>query len=511
MYVPNNLDMFLAAYCGALSGMGASDRNPQNPSATAPVNVDVAGIAGAFAERFDTVWGLQVTNSYQIRQAESLCQDVWETRGPSTLAGPNLLLPLTFDKLVRAIIALITAGGNFLAGQGITPPAPSVSNVHFQEAGVPVLDSDTVNVTGAGGALTNVGGVATLNIPGPSVAFQEGGAAVVTSDTLNVTGAGGAVTNVGGVATLNIPGPSVAFQEGGAAVVTSGTMNVVGAGATMTSVGGVATLTVPGGSSGIGLAPLTKQIYRSPVSFMTSSGLAPTVTGSASAGGQFQTCRSGLTVIGLQTFWAGAATTIKASLWEDAATRVASGTLVVAGPGWYYIPFTVPYICQWGVTTATDLVLAYSIWDTNGVSSTRLAGAKSIAAYPLGLVPNALGEVYGGPDLQWNSWSLYGIGDSIPVTDPADGDAYPVEPVIVNWSAVTAAPFTMPAVGDDVAVTLVSNSDPYLHAGLALQVRGAGVMIVTDVSGSPTIRLLNIGDPYNAVPTTVIPTGTLIT
>lgn len=91
---------------------------------------------------------------------------------------------------------------------------------------------------------------------GTTLAFEEAGAPVVTSGTLNVTGAGATMSNVGGVATLDVPGapaPAIAFEEAGAPVVTSGTMNVTGAGATLTNVSGVATLNVPGGGGGGGV------------------------------------------------------------------------------------------------------------------------------------------------------------------------------------------------------------------------------------------------------------------
>jgi hypothetical protein len=266
-----------------------------------------------------------------------------------------------------------------------------------------------------------------------------------------------------------------------------------------------------GGAGGPGSGgTFAKTIYRSPVTMMTSSGLAPTTVASASAGGQFQTNRAGLTVVALHTYWAGAATTIKASLWGAAGSRLASGTLAVGGVGWYYVPFTVPYVITQGNTTPTDTVIAYAIWDTNSVSSTRLASAKSVAAYPLSIAGNTLGEAYAGPDIQWQSWSLFGAGDSIPVTDPANGDAYPVEPVIVNWSAKTNTQFTMPAVNQTVNVTLAANTVPYLHAGMTLNVQGAGVMLVSSVAADPVVSMINIGDPYNAIANTVIPAGSLV-
>lgn len=116
----------------------------------------------------------------------------------------------------------------------------------FQDEGVAVLSSGTMNVVGAGAALTNVAGVATLTVPGgiSGVAWQDEGVAVLTSATANFVGAGVAVTNVAGVATITIPGSSgVAWQEEGVAVVTSATANFVGPNITVTNAAGVATIT----------------------------------------------------------------------------------------------------------------------------------------------------------------------------------------------------------------------------------------------------------------------------
>jgi hypothetical protein len=121
MYVPKNPSMFLAAYSGALAGMGASDRQPTNPSSVSLANIDIAAVAGAFAIQFDTVWGTRTTNGYDIDQVETLATSVWESRGPSSFVGASLLIPATYDILVKACIALITAGDTYLSGQGIAP------------------------------------------------------------------------------------------------------------------------------------------------------------------------------------------------------------------------------------------------------------------------------------------------------------------------------------------------------------------------------------------------------
>jgi len=128
----------------------------------------------------------------------------------------------------------------------ITIPG-GISAVAFQEEGTPVVSSATLNAVGAGATLTDVGGTATLTIPG-TIQSQEEGANIVAATIFNFVGAGATVTDVAGVATITIPGGSgIAVQEEGSTIVAAATtLDFVGAGVTVTDVGGVATVSVPG-------------------------------------------------------------------------------------------------------------------------------------------------------------------------------------------------------------------------------------------------------------------------
>jgi hypothetical protein len=115
-----------------------------------------------------------------------------------------------------------------------------------------------VNFVGAGVTATNVGGVATITIPGGNgsgIVVQEESSNVLSSaSTLNFVGAGVTASNVAGVATITVPGglTGVAVQEESSNVVASASIiNFVGSGVTASNVGGVATVTVPGGLTGV--------------------------------------------------------------------------------------------------------------------------------------------------------------------------------------------------------------------------------------------------------------------
>jgi hypothetical protein len=224
-YVPKNIEMFLAAFSGALSAMGASDRQPKEPSAVTAHNIDVAAVAGSYAIEFDTIWGLTPTTSYDVSLAESLSQDVWSSRGPSSGQSITLLTPTTYTVLATAVVALIKAGENYLVGQAIVPPPPLVSIVHFEEGGALVVDSDTLNAVGPVGTITNVGGVATLNLPAIVDAVVAAGAAI----------AGTKVTPAFGAQNISTSGTLGA----GAATLTSITDSGLGLGVVHSSAGGL--------------------------------------------------------------------------------------------------------------------------------------------------------------------------------------------------------------------------------------------------------------------------------
>lgn len=115
--------MFLAAFSGALAGMGISNRRPTN--ATESVYAILAAQAGASAISFDQLWDDSATaDTYELQAAQTLAESAWQERTPSYEQTPGTVTPATYDDLNGAIVAIIRAGGTYLTGQGITPPAP---------------------------------------------------------------------------------------------------------------------------------------------------------------------------------------------------------------------------------------------------------------------------------------------------------------------------------------------------------------------------------------------------
>jgi hypothetical protein len=128
-YVPQNKTVFTAAYSGALAGIGASQKTPTDPNPTDPTNVGISELAGAWAEELDTLWGGVVPNELQVFSIEECSAAVFI--GSSPPAEPPFTVPSNWKSSCAAIIAIVIAGSNFFASQGITPdPWPSESGAN---------------------------------------------------------------------------------------------------------------------------------------------------------------------------------------------------------------------------------------------------------------------------------------------------------------------------------------------------------------------------------------------
>lgn len=133
-YSPINPNIFLAAYAGAVAGMGCSgrwtvDQNPKDPvgasAANLPNNVAIATVAGAWAIEFDVEFaasGLPVDCITQ-ESVKLNSMAMWQERNPFVIPPtPTNLNPTTYATPVLSLIAIIAAEENYLAAQGISVP-----------------------------------------------------------------------------------------------------------------------------------------------------------------------------------------------------------------------------------------------------------------------------------------------------------------------------------------------------------------------------------------------------
>ncbi len=156
-YTPNNIQVYVAAFTGAIAGMVVSNRVLSNPNASNYSSLVAA--AGAFAQSFDTVWGSPDDVSiYIIEGVQSECIAAWQERTPFTTN--SFTDPGVYTELCQALITVINVGSEYLDSQGITPPDPGGGGL--PELGDVIVDPNdsTKNVVQT---VTGVDGVATVS------------------------------------------------------------------------------------------------------------------------------------------------------------------------------------------------------------------------------------------------------------------------------------------------------------------------------------------------------------
>jgi hypothetical protein len=116
-YTPNNTSVYVAAFAGAVAAMTMSDRVISSTD-TAAYQAQV-NAAGAFAQTFDTQWGMRTTTTLDLNA-------ITQAAGQSyILRTPNSIKLGDYSSIVAAIITAITGSEAYFASQGIIPPLPN--------------------------------------------------------------------------------------------------------------------------------------------------------------------------------------------------------------------------------------------------------------------------------------------------------------------------------------------------------------------------------------------------
>lgn len=164
-YTPINQDMYLAAFSGALAGMGASNRVPNNTQAASYAGL--AAIAGAFAESFDASWNdASTANVFETAAGKALSESTWQQRGPTT-ASVVTLDPANYTNLTDSLCAIIRGAGDYLTMQGITPGTGGGSSLGGPDVTGALDNNAVVNVTGVQGI-----GESTVTVGADNVLFE---------------------------------------------------------------------------------------------------------------------------------------------------------------------------------------------------------------------------------------------------------------------------------------------------------------------------------------------------
>ena len=170
-YTPLSPYVFNAAYTGALGGIATNASKISDSSAADYVNP--AAIAGAWAQAVDTAWGLAATNLLVIDAVETVSEELFSKISLSPPALPAYSNPANWATEAEATVAVVVAGENYFASQGITPLPIATGGTGTTGPTGPTGATGATGSTGPTGAT----GTGTTGATGPTGAT---GATIVT-------------------------------------------------------------------------------------------------------------------------------------------------------------------------------------------------------------------------------------------------------------------------------------------------------------------------------------------
>lgn len=124
-YTPLNVNVYAAAFAGAVAGIGV----PAGAFITDPVTgnyVTIAAVAAAYAQAVDTAWGAGVANAYDVAAILDGSTNIF-TRGPGHPLVGAVTTQANWTIVALALVALVRQGDTDAIAEGITLPPISTS------------------------------------------------------------------------------------------------------------------------------------------------------------------------------------------------------------------------------------------------------------------------------------------------------------------------------------------------------------------------------------------------
>lgn len=234
-YSPLNINVYTAAFAGAMAGIGV----PNGAFIVDPVTGDyssVAAVSAVFAQAVDTAWGaVVVPNSFDLACISEAASSLF-ARGASPLTG-NTLLQANWTIVATALVAMVRQGDTNFGTQNITPPGVSGSNRAYGQGGATTAGAATITVIAAMKLIAKGSGLfkAWCNLSWAALTAADVGTMTVKVFTDAVAGTPLTLGNVGSVGF----GSDGVAQPGNVAVATNGPFTS-NAGAGITIAGGSA-------------------------------------------------------------------------------------------------------------------------------------------------------------------------------------------------------------------------------------------------------------------------------
>ena len=149
-YTPNNLNVYIAAFTGAVAGL-LGESNSQNTNARVTgYYASSMRVAGAWAQEVDTLWAVSTDpDQFEYSEINDFSEQLFSIAEPQpdtgTTGAGSSTNPATYAPTAQALLNVLTDGETYLAGQGITPGLIAGNNE------MDVLDA-TIAAPGAGPA-----------------------------------------------------------------------------------------------------------------------------------------------------------------------------------------------------------------------------------------------------------------------------------------------------------------------------------------------------------------------
>lgn len=145
MYIPNNTPVYLRAFSGFLAGITSAAKTDISPADYTLY----AEMADAYAQQFDTSWGVGSPTNYELLEIDSASEAVWENS--SVLPSGMAIVPGNYTQVVLAVIARVQQGNAQIIAEGIDPNAAGggggTGTVTSVTASAPLQVTGTVGVT----------------------------------------------------------------------------------------------------------------------------------------------------------------------------------------------------------------------------------------------------------------------------------------------------------------------------------------------------------------------------
>ena len=155
-YTPNNPPIYLAAFAGAIAGLGASGQPFGDVSYS-------AAMSDAFSQAVDIAFGAGPYTALDLEIIREASETAWAERSP--LRSPDSITPGAYTGIAQEIVALTRAGDLQVIGEGIDPNAGGgPGTILVKNQGVLLGPVGTVDFVGAGVSTTRVGSVATVTV-----------------------------------------------------------------------------------------------------------------------------------------------------------------------------------------------------------------------------------------------------------------------------------------------------------------------------------------------------------